>query len=334
MVDGLVDAAEPEEVVLANAEVEENAVSVPGGSANHGTSNGVDNEMVGGGDNGSQDKSRIGQAEDDNGDSLPGAGAETSDGKGGDGETDEKRVTEVKRWHSSILVAEFVRGPHTALAIAAVDSVNKAKALGLGGIGAVVVGVAQQARGHAGPEREDEKGDEVAGGHGASSSLVQGGSSGNVVGLDTARQDTALAGSGEVEEHDQEKDSAGDMDEGVDAVNPMKDVGMGEEPLLDRQLPEDVQSLLEVDELKSMATGDIDSALDEGQCSDGTADLIDPVNLEPVPRLNEERKLLEDTAQEAVLEDERVGCGDDALVAEELQLATAQSRLLVSGESG
>jgi hypothetical protein len=130
-----------------------------------------------------------------------------------------------------------------------VDSVNKAKALGLGGIWAVVVGVAQQARGHAGPKREDEKGNEVASGHGASSSLVQGRSSGNVVRLNAARQDTALAGRGEVKEHDEEEDGAGDMDEGVDAVNPVEDVGMGEEPLLDRKLPKDVQVLLKVDEL-------------------------------------------------------------------------------------
>jgi hypothetical protein len=56
--------------------------------------------------------------------------------------------------------------------------------------------------------------------------------------------------------------------------------------------------------------------------------------LKPVPSLNKERELLEDAAQEAILEDQGVGSGDNALVAEELQLATAQSRLLMSGKSG
>jgi hypothetical protein len=68
--------------------------------------------MVGGGDNGSEDKSRVGHAEGDNGDSLPRAGAKTGDGEGGDGETDEERVTEVKGWHSSYMMPVSI-GTHS-----------------------------------------------------------------------------------------------------------------------------------------------------------------------------------------------------------------------------
>jgi hypothetical protein len=64
------------------------------------------------------------------------------------------------------------------------------------------------------------------------------------------------------------------VDEGVDAVDPVQQLGAGEEPALEGQLPEDVQALLEVDELQGVAAGDVDGALDEREGREGAADLV------------------------------------------------------------
>lgn len=56
VVDGLMDADKPEEVVLDNAEVEKNAVGVPGNTADYGASHGVENEVVGRGNDGCEDE--------------------------------------------------------------------------------------------------------------------------------------------------------------------------------------------------------------------------------------------------------------------------------------
>lgn len=85
VVDGLVDSAHPEEVVLDDEEVEENAVGIPGDTADHGTGHGVEDEVVRGGDDGGQDESGIREAEDDDGDALQGTWADTADGESSDG---------------------------------------------------------------------------------------------------------------------------------------------------------------------------------------------------------------------------------------------------------
>jgi hypothetical protein len=48
----------------------------------------------------------------------------------------------------------------------------------------------------------------------------------------------ALAGCGEVVEDDEEEDGSGDMDEGIDPVDPMEQSRMLEEPVLDGEFPE------------------------------------------------------------------------------------------------
>lgn len=53
------------------------------------------------------------------------------------------------------------------------------------------------------------------------------------------------------------------MDKGVDAVEPVQDRRVGEEPFLDGEFPEDVQALLDVDELECVLAGDVDGAFDE-----------------------------------------------------------------------
>lgn len=229
----------------------------------------------------------------------------------------------------TILVAKLVGGPDTALARLAVDSVDKAVALRLGRILPVVLGVAQKTRGHARPEGEDNEGKQVAHGHGTTASLIQSRASGNVVGVGAAGHHTALAARGEVVEGNQEEDGSGDVDERVDAVDPVEQGRVVEEPLLDRELPEDVQALLEVDDLQSMLASDVDGALDESEGGEGASDLVDPVEKSPVPSLSKEGELLQDAAQQAVLEDESIGGRDDAAEAKDLQLAAAKGRDLV-----
>jgi hypothetical protein len=96
-----------------------------------------------------------------------------------------------------------------------------------------------------------------------------------------------------------------------------------EEPFLKVYLPEDVKLLFEMDDLESMSTGDIDSALIESQRSDSTTDLVHEVDEKPVPTLDQEWQLLEKTAQESILKYVSVWCGNDALIAKHLKLATA-----------
>lgn len=213
------------------------------------------------------------------------------------------------------------------------DRIDETEALGLGGVLAVVGRVAQQPRGHARPESEDNEGEQVAHGHGAAAGLVQGGAGSDVVGVDAAGHGTALAGGGEVVQGDEEEDGAGNVDEGVDAVDPAEHGGTLEEPLLEGQLPEDAEALLEVDDLEGMLAGDINGTLHEGDGSEGAAELVDPVDEGPVPGLDEEGELLEDAAQDTILEDEGVGGRDEAPVAEDLELATAQRGDLV-GDQG
>ncbi len=89
----------PEEVVLDDEKVEEDAVGVPCDTANDGPCNGVENKVVGRGDDGGEDEGGVGQAGGDDGGALPGPGAEGVQGKRGDGEADEEGIAKVKRGH-------------------------------------------------------------------------------------------------------------------------------------------------------------------------------------------------------------------------------------------
>lgn len=89
----------PQKVVLDWQEVEEQAVELPGKKAGNSTGNGVQDEMVGGSNNGGQDNARIDHADGNNGQSLPPKLSRASEGNGGDGESNKEGVAEVKRRH-------------------------------------------------------------------------------------------------------------------------------------------------------------------------------------------------------------------------------------------
>lgn len=82
------------------------------------------------------------------------------------------------------------------------------------------------------------------------------------------------------------------MDEGVSTVGPSHQVGSVEEPVLDWSLNEEAQSLLNVNKLQSMLSGNINSSLYKGEGCEGSTKLVDPVDQSPIPGFNEERKLL------------------------------------------
>lgn len=73
----------------------------------------------------------------------------------------------------------------------------------------------------------------------------------------------------------EEEDGAGDVDEGVYAVDLRHQPGVREEEALDGEFPENVQALLELDELQRMVACDVDGALNEGKRSECAAELVD-----------------------------------------------------------
>lgn len=77
------------------------------------------------------------------------------------------------------------------------------------------------------------------------------------------------------EEENEEQDRAGDVDEAVDSVCPVEEQGVLYKPPLNVKFVEYVQALLQVDDLKSMSAGDIDSAFHHCDSTEGTAQLID-----------------------------------------------------------
>lgn len=92
----LVDAHEPQKVVLQHEQVQHDSLGVPRDSDDTRARNGVEHEVVGRGDDGCQDEARVGHAADDQGHPLPAA---ELDGHRGHGEADEERVAEVEGWH-------------------------------------------------------------------------------------------------------------------------------------------------------------------------------------------------------------------------------------------
>lgn len=77
------------------------------------------------------------------------------------------------------------------------------------------------------------------------------------------------------EEENEEQDRAGDMDEAIDSVCPVEKQGVPYEPPLNVKFVEDVQALLQMNDLKSMSAGDIDSAFNHCDSTKGTAQLVD-----------------------------------------------------------
>ena len=202
-----------------------------------------------------------------------------SEGDSRDGETDKEGVAEVERGHGSVLVAEFVLRPDAGFALGAVHRIYEAEGARFLSDGTGDVGVGEEPRGHAGPEGEDDEGEEVADGHGAAAGFVETGACGRAVGFPAGfvgeREVETVAGCGVVEEGDEEEDGAWDVDEGVGAVCPVEEGGVFEEPVLEGEFVEEVEALFEVDELEGVGAGDVDGGFDEGEGREGAAELVD-----------------------------------------------------------
>lgn len=194
-------------------------------------------------------------------------------------ELKKKTKKENKNSRRTVLVAEPVCCPNAALATGAVNSVDKAKALGLFSVRPVVIGIAQQPRRHAGPEGEDDKGQQVAHGHGATTGFVEG-RTGRAVSWDiVARQPigngTATSGGGDVVEDDEEENGTRDMNKGVDSVDPTHGGGILQEVLLDRNLDKHVEGLFQMNDLQGVSASHIDGPFDESDGRESATELID-----------------------------------------------------------
>lgn len=184
----------------------------------------------------------------------------------------------------TVLVAELVGSPDTAITILSVHGIDKAIRLGLLRVLAIVGGVAEESGRHAGPEGEDDKGQKVAHGHGTSTALVHiwakvadevapvaDKSASTVILVDAGPR----ASGGDVEEDDEEENGAGDVDEGVSSVRPLENCRVSKEPALDHGLNEDAQALLNVNNLKGMLASSVDRAGLEGYSCEGSSKLVD-----------------------------------------------------------
>lgn len=187
----------------------------------------------------------------------------------------------------TVLVGKPVCRPHAAGSVLAVHRVDKAKTLGLVGIGSRVRRVTQQPGRHAGPRGEDDKGNQIAHGHGPPALLVEirrqlphlgtPSSRRHALGADAVQAGTGPGG-GDVEEDGEEQDAAGNVDEGVDAVGPVHECRVRHEPLLDGTLDKDAQTLLEVDELQRVPSCNVDGSLvNQDDCAEGSCELVDLV---------------------------------------------------------
>lgn len=192
-------------------------------------------------------------------------------------------ISELRSKHT-VLVAELVGSPDTAITILSVHGIHKSIGLGLLGVLAVVGGVAEESGRHAGPESKYDEGQKVAHGHGTSPALVHiraevvdevapvadKGASAMVL-VDAG----AGASGGGVEENDKEENGAGNVDEGVGSVRPLEDGRVSKEPALDNGLDKDAQALLHMNNLKGMLARGIDCAGLESYSCEGSSKLVD-----------------------------------------------------------
>ncbi len=188
----------------------------------------------------------------------------------GNRQANQERIAKVQRRHRGVLVAKLVGGPDAAFTGGGVHGINKAKIKSLSVGSARKVRVAQQARWHARPGREDDESQQVAHGHGAATLLVEvgvvgvedgapvgGGDAGRLCGLHLSLR----AGGCQVIQDNQKQDGAWHVDKRVDAVDPVHHRCALHKVLLDRHFDKDVQTLFEMDELQSMAAGSLDDRL-------------------------------------------------------------------------
>ena len=108
-------------------------------------------------------------------------------------------------------------------------------------------------------------------------------------------------------EPNEEQDSAGNVDERIDAVDPMHHGRISQKPLLNSRLPENMKALLEMDELQCMVSCNMDGAFHQRHSRKCPTELINPVDERPVPHFHEEREAAKVKAQESFGEDCCVG---------------------------
>lgn len=128
---------------------------------------------------------------------------------------------------------------------------------------------------------------------------------------------------------------------------------MLQEPVLDIELKENMQALLKMDELKSMLPRDVHGFLNQSKSCKSSTELVYlqqcqyklsrhsrqqdgtyPVYQRPVPSLNQERELLQQPAQEVVLESPRVRRHDLLPVSQYPYLSFPPARFLWREEGG
>jgi len=188
----------------------------------------------------------------------------------------------LKRIHVSeltVLIAELILRPNASLAALAMHSIHESIAFRHLRIITIIIRVAQESRGHTRPQRKHNESEEVRRGHRSSPRFIESWPCGTAIDFTYALARLyfvqPVAYCGIVVEPDEEKDATGYVDERVDAVAPHHEERVRKEVLLDGDFVEEVQSLLDADNLESVLAGDVDGALDECDCSEGTTDLVD-----------------------------------------------------------
>ena len=150
----LVYMQQAKEGILEHQERDEHGITIARERSDDEPCEGVEQVVVRGRDDGEEDEGWVEEEERACIRGLCAAG-----GVGAKGDADDERVAEVEGGHRRERVAEFVRGPDGAGAVL-VDRVDEAVCGG------------EEARGHAGPEREDDKGEQVGERHGAAHGRV------------------------------------------------------------------------------------------------------------------------------------------------------------------
>lgn len=168
----------------------------------------------------------------------------------------------------TILIAEAILSPNAARAVDSMDGIHKAIAASQLSIRTLHTLIAQQTRWHTWPQSENHKGEEVAHGQGSSPGLIKEWA-GRRAAQDAARFprlrliETVPCRSVIIKPHE-ERNRAGDVNEGVDPIGPRHQELVSQEEPLNRNLPEDPERLLDFDQLQCMFSGNIDSSFLEG----------------------------------------------------------------------
>lgn len=185
-----------QKVIFQWEQVKQNLVSGPRDTTDHGAGHRVEDEMIGSGDDGDENGGRVRDADKDAEETTERGHTHAQthckryttrtavlwgEGNRHDGQADEERVAKVQRRHGGVLVAELVCCPHAGFARCTVHSVDEAEAAGFFSYGAWDVGVREETWWHAGPEGEDDEGDQVARGHGSAPSGVENWAGGTAV---------------------------------------------------------------------------------------------------------------------------------------------------------